>query len=118
MKLIDSTQTNLLSNAMDAYELRQKAIASNVANLDTPGYKRKEVSFEDQLQKAESMHLNGQDQGIDSVKAKMIQEDRPPQLEDEMMTLADTQMRVQLVTRALRHSFQMIQSSLKSGQQA
>jgi flagellar basal-body rod protein FlgB len=118
MKLIDSTQTNLLSNAMDAYELRQKAIASNVANIDTPGYKRKEVSFEDQLQKAESTHLKGQDQGIDSVKPQMIQEDQPPQLEDEMMTLADTQMRVQLVTRALRHSFQMIQSSLKSGQQA
>ena len=103
---------------MDAYELRQKAIASNVANIDTPGYKRKEVSFEDQLQKAEATHLKGQDQGIDSVKPQMIQEDQPPQLEDEMMTLADTQMRVQLVTRALRHSFQMIQSSLKSGQQA
>ena len=117
MKLIDSTQTKLLSKAMGAYELRQKAIASNVANLDTPGYKRKEVSFEDQLQKAESTHLKGQDQNFDRVRPEMIQQEQAPQLEDEMMTLSDTQMRVQLVTRALRHSFQMIQRSIKSGQQ-
>lgn len=118
MKLIDTTQTQLLSKAMDAYELRQKAIASNVANIDTPGYKRMEVSFEDQLQKAESLHLNGGDLNPGNVKPELIQEDQPPQLEDEMLTLADTQMRVQLVTRALRHSFQMIQNSIKSGQQA
>ncbi len=116
MKLIDSTQTQLLSKAMDAYSLRQKAIASNVANLDTPGYKRIDVSFEDQLQKAESLHLKSEDGK--NVKPEIVQEDQAPQLEDEMMSLADTQMRVQLVTRALRHSFQMIQSSIKSSQQA
>jgi len=115
MKLIDSTQTQLLAKAMDAYSLRQKAIASNVANLDTPGYKRIDVSFEDQLQKAESLHLNGDNNS--KVTPEIVQEDQAPVLEDEMLSLADTQMRVQLVTRALRHSFQMIQSSIKSGQQ-
>ncbi len=114
MKLIDNSQTRLLSKAMDAYALRQKAIAANVANLDTPGYKRKEVSFEDQLQQADALHLKGM---ASKVEPRMIEEDRSPQLEDEMMTLADTQMRVQLTTRALRHSFQMIQTSIKAGQQ-
>jgi len=32
--------------------MRQKAIANNVANVNTPGYKRIEVSFEGELQKA------------------------------------------------------------------
>jgi len=37
---------------MDASTLRQKAIADNVANVNTPGYKRVEVSFESELSKA------------------------------------------------------------------
>jgi len=38
--------------ALDASSLRAKAISENVANVQTPGYKRKEVDFEDQLKKA------------------------------------------------------------------
>jgi len=33
--------------AMDASALRQKTIAQNIANVDTPHYKRVEVNFED-----------------------------------------------------------------------
>lgn len=42
----------ILPKALDAYTQRQKAIAQNIANFDTPNYKRKYVSFEDELQKA------------------------------------------------------------------
>ena len=38
--------------ALDASTLRSKTISENLANVQTPGYKRKEVDFEDQLQKA------------------------------------------------------------------
>lgn len=38
--------------ALDASTLRAKAISENLANVQTPGYKRKEVDFEEQLQKA------------------------------------------------------------------
>jgi flagellar basal-body rod protein FlgB len=38
--------------ALDASTLRAKAIAQNLANVETPGYKRKEVDFEDQLRDA------------------------------------------------------------------
>ncbi|HKP97002.1 MAG TPA: flagellar basal body rod protein FlgB [Fibrobacteria bacterium] len=37
---------------LDATVLRGKAIAENLANIGTPGYQRKEVNFEEQLQKA------------------------------------------------------------------
>ncbi|BBE30994.1 flagellar basal body rod protein FlgB [Tepiditoga spiralis] len=42
----------ILPKALDAYTQRQKAIAQNIANFDTPNYKRKYVSFENELQKA------------------------------------------------------------------
>ncbi len=40
--------------ALDAVTLRQQAIASNIANLETPGYKRLDVaaSFNTELQRA------------------------------------------------------------------
>ena len=42
------------NKALDAVELRQQAIANNIANLETPGYKRMDLSpsFETAMQQA------------------------------------------------------------------
>lgn len=39
----------LIKMSLDASELRSKAIANNIANINTPAYKRKYVSFEETL---------------------------------------------------------------------
>lgn len=43
---------NVMDKAADAAWLRNDAIANNIANQDTPGYKRKDVDFEGALKKA------------------------------------------------------------------
>jgi flagellar basal-body rod protein FlgB len=43
---------DVVSKALDGLSMRHKAIASNLANVDTPNYHRKMVSFEDSLQQA------------------------------------------------------------------
>lgn len=43
---------NVLDKAADASALRNKIIGNNIANVDTPGYKRQDVSFESDLQQA------------------------------------------------------------------
>ncbi|MBO6111473.1 MAG: flagellar basal body rod protein FlgB [Lachnospiraceae bacterium] len=43
---------DVLDKAMDASALRSKAIANNIANVDTPHYKRQDVSFAENLQRA------------------------------------------------------------------
>jgi flagellar basal-body rod protein FlgB len=43
---------DLLEAGIRAENLRQKAIASNVANLETPGYRRVDAKFEELLEKA------------------------------------------------------------------
>ena len=43
---------NVLDKAADAAWLRNDAIANNIANADTPGYKRQDVSFENELRHA------------------------------------------------------------------
>jgi flagellar basal-body rod protein FlgB len=47
-----STITDLLEAGIKAENLRQKAIAGNVANLETPGYHRFDVRFDELLAKA------------------------------------------------------------------
>lgn len=43
---------NVLSKAADASWTRNDVIANNIANVDTPGYKRQDVDFESQLRRA------------------------------------------------------------------
>ncbi|KAF2956459.1 flagellar basal body rod protein FlgB [Marinitoga sp. 38H-ov] len=43
---------NIIPKALNAIEARQKIYSHNIANYNTPGYKRKDVSFEKELQKA------------------------------------------------------------------
>lgn len=42
----------LLSRVLDFRSSRQEVISGNLANIDTPGYKPKEISFEKELKKA------------------------------------------------------------------
>ena len=43
---------NVLDRAADAAWQRNEAISNNIANVDTPGYKRQDVAFESALQQA------------------------------------------------------------------
>ena len=42
---------NVLEKAADASWLRDQCISNNIANVDTPGYKRQDVDFESVLEK-------------------------------------------------------------------
>jgi flagellar basal-body rod protein FlgB len=52
MRCTHRTTLQVLAKALEAASLRQEAIAQNLANVDTPGYKAIDVSFEDQLKTA------------------------------------------------------------------
>ncbi|MCR4419879.1 MAG: flagellar basal body rod protein FlgB [Clostridia bacterium] len=52
MDLIGGRSWELLNRALDAFAVRQRVIAHNVANLNTPGYKKYRVRFEEELQEA------------------------------------------------------------------
>ncbi|WP_283607252.1 flagellar basal body rod protein FlgB [Faecalispora anaeroviscerum] len=52
MDWLNSVPINLLTKDLDGLWLRQQAISGNLANWETPGYKSKEVSFEEELQKS------------------------------------------------------------------
>jgi flagellar basal-body rod protein FlgB len=57
--VLGQTQLPQLSKALDVYSARQKAIATNIANVGTVGFQRKEVRFEEKLKEKMSLHLTG-----------------------------------------------------------
>jgi flagellar basal-body rod protein FlgB len=46
---IDETAGNLIQKALDASSARSRAISNNIANINTKGYKRQYVTFEENL---------------------------------------------------------------------
>ncbi|WP_180375503.1 flagellar basal body rod protein FlgB [Clostridium thermarum] len=66
----DEKVYDLVKKGLDAASLRSKVISNNIANVNTKGYKRYYVSFEDtlkdtmnkvELQKSDDLHLDGKD---------------------------------------------------------
>ncbi len=109
-RAMETTKLTLLRHAMQAYTWRLRALSSNIANLDTPGYQRVSVAFEEALRKAR--HQVPSLRRPENVEPTMRLEATAPVLEDELMELADTQMRTQLVTRALREHFDLMRTSI------
>ena len=52
MDFFANTTMDAMTKALDGHHQRHQAIASNLANVDTPGYKRMAVAFEADLQQA------------------------------------------------------------------
>ncbi|NLL52440.1 MAG: flagellar basal body rod protein FlgB [Peptococcaceae bacterium] len=49
---LNSSILNLLERGLDGLALRQKVLADNIANVDTPGFKKSDLNFEQYLQAA------------------------------------------------------------------
>lgn len=64
---------NVLEKAMDASAIRNEVISNNIANKDTPGYKRQDVNFETQLAKAlRSSRYKTMDAKVSDVKTRRL----------------------------------------------
>ena len=48
-QIMDSTNFNYLPRAMTAASMRQEVISNNIANVNTPNYRKKNLEFEDIL---------------------------------------------------------------------
>ncbi len=127
---LNETLLPLLSKSMDAYALRQKAIANNVANAETPGYRRLEVEFEEQLQevmrrrrntltRTDVQHLPNQ-QDMDELPVTLKETDRDADgnglnsvdIDQEMASLAKTLLGFRFSSRMTRNEFDLLRKAI------
>jgi flagellar basal-body rod protein FlgB len=72
-------QLDLLSRLLDVASLRHRAIAQNVANVNTPAYKRLDVTFDRALERALA---GGDATGLEHARARVVEDPRGPERAD------------------------------------
>ncbi|MEN6348093.1 MAG: flagellar basal body rod protein FlgB [Syntrophomonas sp.] len=81
-KIFNSRTETLLNKAMDASVLRNDVFANNIANAETPKFKRSEVIFEENIKKAmEKPEPHGR-LSVTNSRHIQIEEENPVKLED------------------------------------
>ena len=119
--------TNILDKAADASWMRENVITNNIANIDTPGYKRQDVDFESVLQKAlGKTKYSSLDKKVNQDLGKLTTTsytdaanysyrlDRNNVDENtENAELASESLRYQLLTTAITNNFSRMQTVLK-----
>lgn len=119
---------NVLDKAADASWLRNEAISNNLANVDTPGYKRQDVSFETELEKALSnSRYISMDEKVKNVELARLNP-RPftdyagysyrldgnnVDVDQENVYLAENQLRYQGLMASIQSEFQNLQAVIK-----
>jgi flagellar basal-body rod protein FlgB len=72
--IFQSNTYELARKLLDASALRQEAIASNIANAETPGYHRVDVSPDFAQQLKASLANGGSPGALDSLKPKLAED--------------------------------------------
>ncbi|MDB5937273.1 MAG: flagellar biosynthesis protein FlgB [Massilia sp.] len=112
--MFDSVTSVALSSALDGLALRQRAIANNIANVNTPNYHAKRVSFE--LALAQSVAA-----GDGHTAATTASSLEPTQLngnnvnlDTETLSNVDTVLRYQFATQAAGNEFTAVRTAMRT----
>lgn len=92
---------------------RQQAIADNVANVETPGYKAKVVDFESSLREA----LTGGGSAdvapqTTTSRAEALPNGNNVQIDQEMVAMQETNLRYELAIQAMNSKFSVLRTSI------
>lgn len=114
----DSTIIKLLETATRAEGLRQQAIASNVANINTHGYRRIDVNFEAVLNEAIK---KGDDVNPDSLDMEFFQTQNAPinefgndvTLDKEVGEMTKNTLKHRAYTMLLKKKYQQMDAAIR-----
>ena len=119
---------NVLNRAADAAWQRNEAISNNIANVDTPGYKRQDVAFESVLQQAlGNNRYQSMDDKVANVNLSRLRgrayvdyanysyrlDGNNVDIENENVMLAENQLKYQGLISSISQEFTNLQSVMK-----
>jgi flagellar basal-body rod protein FlgB len=104
--------SNRLENYMDLLSARQKLVASNIANADTPGYRTRDIDFHFEfMSQVDGVPSNVIEAGGLKVKSDGNNVD----MDRETRLLAENTMRFSAVSNLLRGQIRMVRSAIQEG---
>lgn len=115
--MIDDFAIDVLARFLDVNVFRSELVMSNLANIDTPGYRTRDIDFRQELERAQSNFEYASATPLVHQVEGLIE--RPDgnnvSLERESLLLADTQMRFHLGVQLLRDRFKILSSAIHEG---
>lgn len=112
--MFDSVTSAAIGSALDGLSQRQRVIAQNIANVNTPHYQAQRVQFEAAL--ARSVHSG--DGHVTATTAKSLEPTRLDgnnvNLDTETLSNVDTVLRYQFAARAVEGQFTSMRTAMKS----
>ena len=112
--MLESVTSAAISSALDGLALRQRTIATNIANVNTPGYTSQRVLFEDAL--AKSVKAGCGD--VEAVTARSLEPTRLDgnnvNLDTETLSNVDTVLRFQFASQAVGGQFSSLRTAMKT----
>ncbi|MCT4688218.1 flagellar basal body rod protein FlgB [Vallitalea sp.] len=112
---------NILSKSLNASLMRHNVISENIANEDTPGYKRKDVKFEGLLQEALLSNNKLSDIDINALTPQVVVDKsnlsyrldgNNVNIDTEMTELTKNQIRFNVLVDQVSNDFSRIKSVL------
>ncbi len=101
-----------LSHYMDLLSVRQKLVASNIANVDTPGYLAKDIDF--QFEYLAAMNGVAPDL-IDSPGLKVKNDGNNVSMDRETRLLAENAMRFNVAQTLLKGEIKALRAAIQEG---
>jgi flagellar basal-body rod protein FlgB len=105
-----------LRTALSGLSMRQRVIADNIANVQTPGFLAGRVTFEDELRNAVA---SGSPASASPSIARSLEPTREDgnnvNLDHEFLSNIDTGLRYQTMLRAVDDKFGLLRSAIRGG---
>ncbi len=98
-----------LGRYLDVVSARQKLVAQNIANVDTPGYQTQDVDFEAELRRA------GMPQAVMPENLATKNDGNNVSLDRESRMLAENSIRFEIAAQLLRGSFHTMKEAIHEG---
>jgi len=109
--MLDPTTANL-GHYMDLLSTRQKLVASNIANADTPGYKTQDIDFQFEFM---SLVEGLQPQTIEPEDLTEKPDGNNVSMDREARMLAENAMRFNVASTLVRGQFKTIREAIDEG---
>jgi flagellar basal-body rod protein FlgB len=118
MSIIKPTNFELMSKMLDYSAARQKAIANNIVNVNTPGYRRTDVEFEHELltaveSKDEDAIANLGFKNVKPSETAIRKDGNNVDIDLEMAKLSENALTFSIYATLLRRKFQGIKQVIK-----
>jgi flagellar basal-body rod protein FlgB len=104
--------TNRLEQYMDLLSARQKLVASNIANVDTPGYKTKDIDFQFEFM---SLPQGGTPAAIDASGLTTKSDGNNVDIDRESRLLAENAIRFNLASNLARAQLTLVRNAIEEG---